>query len=296
MSAEPTRSYVKEFTEGEGAPALTVHPEYRLQEAIENLEKGLTPTGNSPECDKDLNPTERFSFESLWEQEGDQRATLHYKKEIRNGAGWTPYMYAMFFDKPLSENKIKTLLINHGFPYSIASQVFGEVDLETAPMKHYREYTMSPTSILTVAGDCGCGKTFGATWAVSELLKSKKVKTVGFLKSSDADGYLRGNNRDFDKPKVPDKGVDILVIDDLCSEVVTSVIKAQVTNLIDFRIEKGLKTLVTTNLIAREIEELYGERLMSRLARGTANFAELHPEPEGKGLNLEFENVNAELN
>jgi DNA replication protein DnaC len=58
---------------------------------------------------------------------------------------------------------------------------------------------------------------------------------------------------------------DLLVIDDLGTELVTSFTKSVLYNLINTRILSKKPTIINTNLTLKEIEELYTPRITSRL-------------------------------
>lgn len=58
---------------------------------------------------------------------------------------------------------------------------------------------------------------------------------------------------------------DLLVIDDLGTEMVTSFTKSVLYNLINTRILSKKPTIINTNLSLKEIEELYSPRITSRL-------------------------------
>ncbi len=58
---------------------------------------------------------------------------------------------------------------------------------------------------------------------------------------------------------------DLLVIDDLGTEMVTSFTKSVLYNLINTRILSKKPTIINTNLTLKEIEELYSPRITSRL-------------------------------
>lgn len=77
---------------------------------------------------------------------------------------------------------------------------------------------------------------------------------------------------DFERAKFRNEGdisryfdAELLIIDDLGTEVATSFTESFIYNIIDTRICKGLPTVVSTNLEARDISERYGERIFSRL-------------------------------
>ena len=60
-------------------------------------------------------------------------------------------------------------------------------------------------------------------------------------------------------------GCDLLVIDDLGAEMVTSFSKSALYNLINTRMLSGRPTIINTNLSMKEIETRYTPRISSRL-------------------------------
>ena len=58
---------------------------------------------------------------------------------------------------------------------------------------------------------------------------------------------------------------DLLVIDDLGAEFRTAFTEAAVGNLLNNRVLNGKPTVISTNLTADELNEAYGERVMSRI-------------------------------
>ncbi len=58
---------------------------------------------------------------------------------------------------------------------------------------------------------------------------------------------------------------DLLIIDDLGTEFVTKYTLSAIYNIINIRINYSKPTIVSTNLTARELENIYGERMVSRI-------------------------------
>ncbi|MFR7871109.1 MAG: DNA replication protein DnaC, partial [Fenollaria timonensis] len=58
---------------------------------------------------------------------------------------------------------------------------------------------------------------------------------------------------------------DFLIIDDLGTEIDTQISSKSILDLINYRLSKNLKTLITSNLNVDAIKENYGERLSSRI-------------------------------
>ena len=63
-------------------------------------------------------------------------------------------------------------------------------------------------------------------------------------------------------------GCDLLIIDDLGTEFQTRPSTSEVYSLINTRSIEGRPTIINTNLTLRELQERYGDRVLSRLANG----------------------------
>lgn len=58
---------------------------------------------------------------------------------------------------------------------------------------------------------------------------------------------------------------DLLIIDDLGTEVTNTFTNAEIFNIVNTRIIAGKKTLISTNLTPKEISEIYTDRVFSRI-------------------------------
>ncbi len=58
---------------------------------------------------------------------------------------------------------------------------------------------------------------------------------------------------------------DLLIIDDLGTEVANTFTNAEIFNIVNTRILGGKKTIISTNLTPKEISEIYTERVFSRI-------------------------------
>lgn len=58
---------------------------------------------------------------------------------------------------------------------------------------------------------------------------------------------------------------DLLIIDDLGTEVTNTFTNAEIFNIVNTRIIAGKKTLISTNLTPKEISEIYTDRIFSRI-------------------------------
>ncbi|NLK44592.1 MAG: ATP-binding protein, partial [Tissierellia bacterium] len=58
---------------------------------------------------------------------------------------------------------------------------------------------------------------------------------------------------------------DLLIIDDLGTEVANTFTNAEIFNIVNTRILAGKKTIISTNLTPKEISEIYTDRVFSRI-------------------------------
>ena len=58
---------------------------------------------------------------------------------------------------------------------------------------------------------------------------------------------------------------DLLIIDDLGTEVSNTFTNAEIFNIVNTRLIAGKKTIISTNLTPKEISEIYTDRVFSRV-------------------------------
>src|SRR5699024_1371911 len=58
---------------------------------------------------------------------------------------------------------------------------------------------------------------------------------------------------------------DLLIIDDLGTEMANSFTNAEIFNIVNTRIIDGKKTIISTNLSPKEISDSYSDRVFSRV-------------------------------
>jgi len=120
-------------------------------------------------------------------------------------------------------------------------------------------------------GNPGLGKTYMCTSAAKALMD--KGHTVLYHSSSELFQVLSDYtfSRD-ERTKSSSKeiyglimGADLLIIDDLGSELTNSFVINQLFNIINIRSMGNKKLIISTNLSPSEIKETYGDRIFSRL-------------------------------
>jgi hypothetical protein len=107
---------------------------------------------------------------------------------------------------------------------------------------------------LLLVGPTGRGKSFAATWAIAE-------GGGAWLAAADC-RVAEWNDL---RPRAA--GARLLVLDDLGRES-TDWSARELADLLELRHNRGLRTIVTSNLPTRKLAERYGERLASRWGDG----------------------------
>lgn len=118
---------------------------------------------------------------------------------------------------------------------------------------------------ILMSGATGLGKTFLSLCIASAAIE----KGYGVIYSS-AQNLL--NNLEREKFGSSESGIlddvlecDLLIIDDLGTEFVTSFTVATVYNIINTRINTGKPVIINTNLSLSAMQEVYSERIVSRI-------------------------------
>ncbi|MBO7304521.1 MAG: ATP-binding protein [Clostridia bacterium] len=134
--------------------------------------------------------------------------------------------------------------------------------------KEFAKNPGSPYSTLLFIGDTGTGKTHLST-AIAKAVIERGLEVVydsvqNIISDFEADRFKSGYG-----PYEPraDKYLecDLLIVDDLGTEFVNQFTVSCIYNLINTRQNKGLATLISTNLKPRELVSKYEDRIYSRL-------------------------------
>ena len=118
-------------------------------------------------------------------------------------------------------------------------------------------------------GTTGLGKTFLCNCIAKSLLDKNRIviyqTAFTILEIIEKHRFGRGNKEFNDYQYGLLFDADLLVIDDLGTEVANTFTNAEIFNIVNTRIISGKKTLISTNLTPKEISETYTDRVFSRI-------------------------------
>ncbi len=135
--------------------------------------------------------------------------------------------------------------------------------------QHYaKTFSLSSPNLL-MSGRTGLGKThlsLSIAKAVIQLgFGVVYGSTPDFLAEAERERFSRNQNEDEFKTTDWMMECDLLILDDLGAEFSTSFSYATLYQWINTRLNKRLPTIISTNLTPKELLDLYGERVFSRL-------------------------------
>lgn len=118
-------------------------------------------------------------------------------------------------------------------------------------------------------GTTGLGKTFLCNCIAKALLDKNKIviyqTAFTILDILERRRFGKGYNEMSDYQYNLLFDADLLVIDDLGTEVTNTFTNAEIFNIVNTRLIAGKKTLISTNLTPKEISEIYTDRVFSRI-------------------------------
>lgn len=187
-------------------------------------------------------------------------------------------------------------LINKAYNMSNLSKILKTENFKSFNLKYYsteidKENGMSPFQNMTMImrkvsifieefeqefrnimfyGNPGLGKTFLCQCIAKEILDKGKsvvyitafelfdiIQKEHFTKNNDSDSYKK------ETLKLKNE-IDLLIIDDLGTEFITSLSKSELFNIINSRILNKKSTIISTNISPEKLMNLYSSRIISR--------------------------------
>lgn len=136
--------------------------------------------------------------------------------------------------------------------------------------KNYCDRPINTNFGLYLYGNTGTGKTYLSLSMVNYILENGG--RVKFIRATDFFSVIYNYNSHFysTKKEVEEmidilKNIDTLVIDDLGNEIRSRENTSFLSDILDYRIERGLKTVITTNIPFEYLSEIYDTRVASRI-------------------------------
>lgn len=118
-------------------------------------------------------------------------------------------------------------------------------------------------------GTTGLGKTFLCNCIAKSLLDKNKIviyqTAFTILEIIEKHRFKKDTKEDNDYQYNLLFEADLLIIDDLGTEVANTFTNAEIFNIVNTRIIGGKKTIISTNLTPKEISETYTDRVFSRI-------------------------------
>lgn len=255
------------------------------EEAIARIKN---PEGGNEEFSKELAALERKK-EKLLTSHGYDKDYLSYKYQcdICKDTGYIGEERCQCFNKKLTER----LFARSGISYLVERENFSTFNIEVFSKDVLPGEGISPRenmeTILKFAkrfistfeeqndmnllfyGKPGLGKTFLLNCIAKDLME----KNVQVMYITAYDMLRTLEELKFSKEKTADLiyardllyNAELLIVDDLGIEVPNSFTNSEIFNLINSRIIRGKKTLISTNLNQKELSDTYTDRVFSRV-------------------------------
>lgn len=173
----------------------------------------------------------------------------HFKELMKDNSFLT-YDDALFDDKTVNPEYSKTVKQNMRDNLKIALRYVSEFPIHAENLYLY--------------GPSGTGKTFLASCIARELLNEGNLvvyRTSAQLMDDIKDIKFRDNK----ELETLIMDCDLLIIDDLGTEMVSDLAKTEIFNLINNRLLHKKKMIISSNLKLENIRDKYSERLSSRI-------------------------------
>ena len=216
-------------------------------------ENYLQPVYTCPDC-KDTGYIDGVHCHCFTQQAIDMIYTQSNIKEILTSENFSTFSFDYYSDDEVSSTTGLTSLETAKAAYTTCQNFVDKFD--------------SNFSNLLIYGDTGTGKTFLSNCIAKELL-DKGHSVIYFTAFQLFDILSKGI---FDKDnKAIDAhqnifDCDLLIIDDLGTELVNSFTTSQLFLCLNERILRKKATIISTNLNIGQIADIYSERVLSRIA------------------------------
>lgn len=152
--------------------------------------------------------------------------------------------------------------------YKDNPEVYEQMKMSLALAKNYCKNFAKSKGNLLLIGKTGTGKTHISTAIAREVINLgydviyDSVQNI--ITDFEDDKFRRGYNDDELKTEKYFE-CDLLIIDDLGTEFTTQVTVSCIYNLLNTRYNKGLATIISTNLSHEELARKYEDRIYSRI-------------------------------
>ena len=267
---------------------------YRLCPEIKDIDKELSGTGlaifgatmqGKNGLDERLRAL-RERNEALQERRASLLTDLGFDKDYTEIKYNCPICKDTGYDNAKMCSCLKNALVLKGYESSgianlLKTQSFESFSLDVYPMEcqdimkrnykklhNFADNFDNCKEFFLLVGGTGLGKTHLST-SVAKSLVDRGYDVVyeiaqNIFSDFDADRF---RDRYGDSELLSSKyfDCDLLIIDDLGTEIITNYTVSYLYNIINTRINKKLPIIISTNLSAKEIKNMYHERITSRL-------------------------------
>jgi len=176
-------------------------------------------------------------------------------------------VFCPVMERYLSQVKIQQKIMN-ALPKNFWDRTFATFLPRTPDLKAAllaaRKYTGKKAwkigANLVFLGGYGTGKTHLAAAIVSDAIS--EGSTAAFVTSTSLTGSIQEISKKFEELKT----IELVAIDDVAVEQENKIVMQKMFELINYRYEAELGTVMTSNLNPKEFKDLMGERIWDRLA------------------------------
>ncbi len=135
--------------------------------------------------------------------------------------------------------------------------------------KQYAEKFTPGSDSLLMQGATGLGKTHLSLAIAGAVIEKGYGVIYGSIQNLIAKIEKEKFGRDSEEDTLQNLlGCDLLILDDLGTEFLSAFVLSAIHNLINTRLLSGKPTIISTNLSTAELEDKYGERIVSRMIGG----------------------------